>query len=118
MLYDCTLFGFCQENEWEEEWNIDKCSHNSLMHNLQNVMLYGRVTDPYVIWLIEYLIGHACALEKIVISDKRDFTRTRGSWPTYYFHGKEAYTSNQLVEFLKKLLSFPRIRRRAVVLLE
>ncbi|KAL3715152.1 hypothetical protein ACJRO7_006964 [Eucalyptus globulus] len=106
-----------EEIEWELEWNIDELLHeNSSIFYLQNFMVYACVTNPIMIKLIQYVLSHASFLKKIVISSKREFGSTRGG--NFYYFDEEDYSSDQLLEFSKKLLSVSRSSPRAVVLLE
>lgn len=53
-------------------WNSVEATFHWLKHHLKNVMLYACVTEPYVIELIEFLLGNVLILEKMVISTKKN----------------------------------------------
>ncbi|XP_056171444.1 uncharacterized protein LOC130139116 [Syzygium oleosum] len=114
-----------QRNTWDRACNFDGRSYwhsvqgtfHCLAHHLKNVTVFACVTEPYVIELIEFLLGNALVLEKMVISTKRNSKENRnGILYLADTSGLEKdYTSDMLLDFSQKVLSLPRISPRAVV---
>ncbi|XP_030538419.2 putative F-box/LRR-repeat protein At3g18150 isoform X1 [Rhodamnia argentea] len=99
-------------------WSSVDGAFPCLEHQLKHVKIYGSVIEPDVIELIEFLLKNAQILEKMEISTKKTLQRTRS---TYMFSSdvgppsKDYCTSDALLEFSQKLLSFPRALTRAVI---
>ncbi|KAF8007860.1 hypothetical protein BT93_K1755 [Corymbia citriodora subsp. variegata] len=127
-VQNATYFTLCNWSvlgkKWEKAckfdgrryWNSIEGTFYCLKHHLKNVMIYACVTEPYVIELIEFLLGNALILEKMVISTKRNTGVTRNGESHYFDVAlEEDFDSEMLVEFSKKVFSFPRISPSAVV---
>ncbi|XP_056171061.1 putative F-box/LRR-repeat protein At3g18150 [Syzygium oleosum] len=93
-------------------WNLVEGTFHCLAYHLKNVMVYACVTEPYVIELIEFLLGNALVLEKMVISTKKNFEQTRNG---IGIGVQKDSPPDMLLEFSKKVFSLPRISPRAVV---
>ncbi|KAI6673154.1 hypothetical protein NL676_001060 [Syzygium grande] len=113
-----------QGNMWDRACNSDGSSYwhsvegtfHCLAHHLKNVMIYACVTEPYVIELIEFLLGNALVLERMVISSRKISGETRKE--IFYSKGivlQKVPTSDMLLDFSKKVLSLPRISPHAVI---
>ncbi|XP_048133352.1 F-box/FBD/LRR-repeat protein At5g56420-like isoform X2 [Rhodamnia argentea] len=122
----CDLCMLVAEQGWKPAFEFNGFSYWSsvdgafpcLEHQLKHVKIYGSVIEPDVIELIEFLLKNAQILEKMEISTKKTLQRTRS---TYMFSSdvgppsKDYCTSDALLEFSQKLLSFPRALTRAVI---
>ncbi|XP_056171578.1 F-box/LRR-repeat protein At3g03360-like [Syzygium oleosum] len=98
---------------WDRACNFDGRSYwysvegtfHCLAHHLKKVMIYACVTEPYVIELIEFLLGNALVLETMVISAKRNFKEARNGFSCFSDIGLEEYfTSDMLLDFSKKAM--------------
>jgi hypothetical protein len=76
-------------------------------------MIYGYITEPYVIDMAKFLLKNAIVLEEMVISTKKP---PPDEW--YVFYGpinKDNCTSEGLLEYSQELFSFPRASSMAVI---
>ncbi|KAL3849291.1 hypothetical protein ACJIZ3_011173 [Penstemon smallii] len=123
-MYIYPLWGHLFENEeanWFEDHDFDGenywDSQEVTFPHLKSIMIYGYINEPYVIQMVKFLLRSAMGLEKIVISTKESFKPTHQS---YIFTGaierqKDQFTSEQLLQFLSELFSFPRSSSQAVI---
>ncbi|XP_030440230.2 putative F-box protein At1g49610 isoform X2 [Syzygium oleosum] len=99
-------------------WSSVDGTFPCLEHQLKHVKVYGYVLESDVIELIEFLLKNAQVLEKMEISTKKTLQRTRGKYMFSRDIGhpsKDYCTSDALLDFSQKLLSFPRASTRAVI---
>lgn len=101
----------------ENYWRSNKASFKCLRNQLKTVKIYGYVTEPYVIELVEFVLMKAKVLEKLVISTKRTLNPSQQHCISSTEVGpqKGYFTSEKLLEFSRKLLSFPRASTGAVI---
>ncbi|KAA8524483.1 hypothetical protein F0562_010906 [Nyssa sinensis] len=104
---------FQNEGKWiesydldgENYWNSQEGSFYCLTHNLRTVMLFGSITESYAIQLAEFLLKSAMVLEKMVISTNESVK------PDH----QNSLSSDELLEFSRKLLSIPRASTCATI---
>ncbi|GMG98621.1 hypothetical protein Nepgr_000461 [Nepenthes gracilis] len=89
----------------ENYWKLGKDNFRCLTYHLKTVNIYGCITKPYVIQLIEFLLKNAAVLEKMVIDSKKKLPHSVN----------KDITSDELLEMSRKILSFPRASSQAVV---
>ncbi|OMO60997.1 hypothetical protein COLO4_33627 [Corchorus olitorius] len=113
------------EEEWAEYdldmstfWSSQVGSFHCLQYHLKTITIYGLITEPYVIDFIEFLLKKAMVLESLVIST--DTALKPPQQPeifgvTYCYGKKDVFTTEKRLEFSQKLLSLPRVSKRAVI---
>ncbi|KAA8524482.1 hypothetical protein F0562_010905 [Nyssa sinensis] len=98
-------------------WNSQEANFTCLTHHLKTIMIYGYITEPYVIELVEFLLKRATVLEKMVFSTSKTL---QPEHPYYFFAAavdrqKHHFTSEKLLAISQRLLSIPRASTRAVI---
>ncbi|KAK3438484.1 hypothetical protein EUGRSUZ_C03098 [Eucalyptus grandis] len=99
-------------------WSSVDSAYPCFKHQLKHVKIYGYVLDPDVIELIEFLFKNAQVLEKMKISSKKILQRIGSKNMFSSDIGrplKDYCTSDALLEFSQKLLSFPRASTQVVI---
>ncbi|OMO65630.1 hypothetical protein CCACVL1_21466 [Corchorus capsularis] len=86
-------------------WKLQQGTFHCLEKNLKSIKIYGHITEPYVIDMIEFLLKNAMVLEKLEISTHKTF----GPSPkNSCCERKVELTTEQRQEFSQKLFSLPR----------
>lgn len=101
----------------KDYWKSKNGDFRGLRKYLKTVMIYGYVTEPYVLELIEFLLKNALVLEKMVISTKRTLQ------PIHQYElfkdavsdQEDRFTPEELLQFSQKLLTLPRASKSAVI---
>ncbi|OMO60995.1 F-box protein [Corchorus olitorius] len=85
-------------------------------YRLKNIMIYGHITEPYVIGFIEFLLKKAMVLERLVVSTDTALKPSQRPDICGVTYGKkDVFTAKKRLEFSQKLLSLPRVSKRAVI---
>ncbi|XP_010275939.1 PREDICTED: putative F-box/LRR-repeat protein At5g54820 [Nelumbo nucifera] len=87
-------------------WNEQESTCHCLTNHLKTVTIFGFSPVPCAMQLVEFLLQNAVALEKIMIYTKRNKQTDQ--------HNQ--FSADELLEFTKKLLNFPRASKHAVIL--
>ncbi|KAI6679877.1 hypothetical protein NL676_033758 [Syzygium grande] len=99
-------------------WSSVDGTFPCLEHQLKHVKIFGYVLEPGVMELTEFLLKKARVLEKMEISTKKTLQRAHSKYMFSSDIGrpsKDYCSSDELLEFSRKLLSFPRASTRAVI---
>lgn len=114
---DGTQYFGVPDFDGENYWRSNKANFKCLRHQLKTVMIYGYITEPYVIELVEFLLKKAKVLEKLVISTRRTLNPNRQHCISSTEIGpqKGYFTSEKMLEFSRKLLSFQKASSEAVI---
>ncbi|OMO65636.1 F-box/LRR-repeat protein, partial [Corchorus capsularis] len=89
----------------EKFWRSQEGTFHCLEKNLKSIKIYGHITEPYVIDMIEFLLKNAMVLEKLEISSQNTF---RPFPKTNCCPRKVELTTEQRQEFSRKVFSLPR----------
>lgn len=105
------------EFDGKDYWKSQNGDYRGLRKYLKTVMIYGYVTEPYVLELVEFLLKNALVLEKMVISTKRTLQPIHQYelFKDAVFDQEDHFTPEELLQFSQKLLTFPRASKSAVI---
>ncbi|OMO54211.1 hypothetical protein COLO4_36556 [Corchorus olitorius] len=98
----------------ESFWSSQEGAFHCLENHLKTIKIYGDITKPYVIDMIEFLLKNAMVLEKLEISTQKI---VRYNYRRSYLDTKVELTLEQRLEVYQKLFSLPRASKHAVILL-
>ncbi|KAL3746955.1 hypothetical protein ACJRO7_015830 [Eucalyptus globulus] len=117
-LETLTIYVYPERDDNKAKWRSVDGTFPCLEHQLKHVKIYGYVLEPDVNELIEFLFKNAQVLEKMEISIEKTLQQTCSKYMFSSDIGhpsKDYCTSDALLEFSQKFLSFPRASTRAVL---